>query len=152
MPGITLHGDLQRHISVSGAGNRPGKIGRSQGTEQDHKTFMQRFHQQQRSVNPGVAVVGKLCPYILSVRTGDRGFLGQPSFEPDISVHIIIGHMMDNLLDRPAAWTIWNQQLLISQASQRSPQVTGKSGDIRYTCGSGVRGRAILRRERTKGE
>jgi hypothetical protein len=50
--------------------------------------------------------VDQVCPNRLIVRFDSRLMLGQSKLEANVAIHVTIGHMMNDLPDRPTAFSI----------------------------------------------
>ena len=82
--------------------------------QQQHPTLVKRFQQRKRHFDWGSANVAKLGPTVFVVSL-DRWFVfGERELEPTIAVQVTIGHVVHDLPNSPAAWSIRRLELLRS--------------------------------------
>src|ERR1700678_804018 len=103
---------------------------RRQRAQQAHPAIMQRIEQAQRHFDWCRLRVAQLSPKLLLVRL-DGGFgLRERKLEPDVGVHVAVGHMMRNLSHSPSPRAVRCVELRRREPRNGSTEISWHARDV----------------------
>src|SRR5713101_7219522 len=111
MPGVEREDVVERHRPAFRMFELALKIRRLHRAQQANPTCMQRLEDRERCLDRRRVRVAELRPAGVVVWPDGRYIFGQRELEAAIRVEMTVGHVVDDLTDRPATFAVWRVEL-----------------------------------------
>ena len=129
---------VKRHWPVLRVDESSRIVVRRDRVKQSDPTIVKHLEHRERRLDRRRAAVLELGPCLLVVRLDRRPVLRQRPLEPDVRIHMTVGHVVHKLPNSPSLGAIRCIELRVVEATNGGAQ-------IRRRCGDGVDGGSAFR-------